>query len=44
MPDLLIWSIRVIFIFIQVREHFIDALDKPAEPLFRDVLGNQFFH
>lgn len=42
MPDLLIWSVRVIFI--QVREHFIDALDKPAEFLYRDVFGNQFFH
>ena len=30
MPYLLTWSIRVIFIFIQVRKHFIDALDKPV--------------
>ena len=44
MPFLQIWSIRVILIFIQVRKHLINALDKPAEPLFRDVLGNQFFH
>lgn len=44
MPDLMRWSVRVIFSFTQVREHFIDALDEPAELLFCDVLGNQFFH
>jgi hypothetical protein len=44
MPYLLTWSIGIILIFIQVREHFIDALNNPAEPLFSDVLGDQFFH
>jgi len=44
MPFLQIGSIRVILIFIQVRKHLINALDKPAEPLLGDVLGNQFFH
>ena len=44
MPDMLTWSICVIFILLQIQEHFIDALDKPVELLFRDVLGNQFFH
>jgi hypothetical protein len=44
MPDLLTGSIRVILIFIHVHEHFIDALDKPAKPLFRNVLIDQVFH
>ena len=44
MPFLQIWSIGVILIFIQIRKHLIDALDKPAEPLLCDVLGNKFFH
>jgi hypothetical protein len=44
MPDMLTWSIRVIFIFLKVWKHFINAFDKPAEFFLRDVLGNQFFH
>ena len=44
MPDLLEWSIGIILIIIQIREHFIHALNNPAEPFFRDVLGNHFFH
>ena len=44
MPDLRIQSIRVILILVQVQEHFIDAIDKPAEPLFRNVIIDQIFH
>lgn len=44
MPYKLRWSIRVIFICIQVRKHLINALDKPAEPLLCDVFVNLIFH
>jgi len=44
MPDLFPGSIGIILTFFQVREHFVNALDKPAESFFRNILGNQFFH